>query len=93
MSLLAPCFSMGKEENRFNPSSGTQLLRFFSGKRRYIDVAGIDEETEAIVELHQIGKKNKNGEPVMREKRVLDEVEKEFGIRPEFHAYNEDDKQ
>lgn len=29
----------------------------------------------------------------MREKRVLDEVEKEFGIRPEFHAYNEDDKQ
>lgn len=65
-----------------------QILRFFSGKKRFMDIAGLDEDTDSIVELHQVGKARLDGNPVKRERVVLDEVEKEFGIRPEIHAYN-----
>ncbi|MBK7057304.1 MAG: hypothetical protein IPH52_20105 [Leptospiraceae bacterium] len=41
-----------------------------TGKRRYIDVAGIDLD-DNIVELHQVGKQTKKGLPVKRERVVI----------------------
>ncbi|MCB1158420.1 MAG: hypothetical protein H7A25_22740 [Leptospiraceae bacterium] len=65
-----------------------KMVRLFGIKRRFVDIAGLDE-TEKVVELHQIGKQNKNGQPVKRERVILDELEKATGIKPNFHAYNE----
>jgi hypothetical protein len=59
-----------------------------TGKRRYIDVAGIDID-DNIVELHQVGKQTKKGLPVKRERVVIEEVREETGIDIEFHPYND----
>lgn len=56
-------------------------------KKRYMDVAGLNENDE-VEEFHQVGLQNKNGEPVARERKVMDEVEKATGKRPIFHPYN-----
>ncbi|MBK6606512.1 MAG: hypothetical protein KBF99_10725 [Leptospiraceae bacterium] len=45
-----------------------------TGKRRYIDVAGIDLD-DNIVELHQVGKQTKKGLPVKRERVVIEVVQ------------------
>ncbi|HRG76252.1 MAG TPA: hypothetical protein PLX69_16955 [Leptospiraceae bacterium] len=59
-----------------------------NGSRRFIDVAGLDDNRN-IVELHQIGKQTKKGLPVKRERDVIEEVSKETGIEVEFHPYND----
>jgi hypothetical protein len=64
-----------------------KLLELFEGKKkRFIDVAGMDGEE--IIELHQVGKQTKDGRPIKRERIVIDEIEKEIGIKPKFHQYN-----
>lgn len=60
------------------------------GKKRYVDVAGLDESDE-IKELHQIGKQTKKGLPVKRERDAIEDTEKAQPIKPEFHPYNETD--
>ena len=62
-----------------------------SGNKRYIDVAGLNDEDQ-IVELHQIGKETKKQLPVKRERVVIEEVSKETGIDVKFHAYNRVEK-
>lgn len=64
-----------------------RIIRFISGKKRFIDVAAVDEENQ-IIELHQIGKQNKNGLPVKREQIVINEILQETGIQTIFHPYN-----
>ncbi|MRG93613.1 hypothetical protein [Polyangium spumosum] len=59
-------------------------------KRRYVDVAGLDKKTEQPVEFHQVGKQTKDGRPVSRERKPLDEVERASGLRPKFHPYNKE---
>ncbi|MDI1434744.1 hypothetical protein [Polyangium sorediatum] len=58
-------------------------------KKRYMDVAGVDKNTKQPVEFHQVGKQRKDGQPVSRERKPIDEVERAKGIRPKFHPYNE----
>ncbi len=69
------------------------FIKLFNGKRRFIDVAGLDKVTKKEIEFHQIGIQTKKGLPVKRERDVIEEVEKYKNIQVEFHAYNkEEDK-
>jgi RHS repeat-associated protein len=56
-------------------------------KNRYIDVQGTNSKTGETQQV-QVGKQNKNGTPVSRERKALDDVEKATGKRPEFIPYN-----
>ena len=51
-------------------------------------MAGVNRKTGAVDEMHQIGKFNKNGSPVIRERNAADDVEGASGIRPTVHDYN-----
>ena len=57
-------------------------------ENRYIDVKGTDPKTGEVEEV-QVGKQNKNGTPVSRERKALDDVEKATGKRPTFIPYND----
>ncbi len=65
-----------------------KFIRLITGQGRYIDVVGLDQDTEIPVEFHQIGIQTKKGLPVKRERDVIEEIEKYKDIRIEFHAYN-----
>ncbi len=54
---------------------------------RYVDVVGKDAEGN-VVEMHQVGKQTQSGNPVARETRALNDIEKATGNRPEFHPTN-----
>ncbi|MDC3953622.1 hypothetical protein [Polyangium jinanense] len=58
-------------------------------KRRYVDVAGLDENKKPV-EFHQVGKQTKDGRPVARERKAMDDVERAKGERPTFHPYNKE---
>ena len=55
--------------------------------KRYIDVQGTNTTTGSTKQV-QVGKQNKNGTPVSREKKALDDVENATGTRPTFVPYN-----
>lgn len=63
------------------------FLRLLNGRGKFVDVAAFDNQ-QKLHELHQIGKQNKNGLPVKRERDTIDEIYKNMGIKPEFHSYN-----
>jgi hypothetical protein len=54
---------------------------------RYADLQGTNKQT-GEVENVQVGKINKNGTPVARERRAMDDIEKATGKRPIFIPYN-----
>ena len=54
---------------------------------RYIDVRGTKTKTGETKDV-QVGKQNKNGTPVARERRAMDDIKKETENKPEFHPYN-----
>ncbi len=54
---------------------------------RFVDVAGFDK-TGQLKELHQIGKRNKNGTPVKRERNAIEDLEGRTKIKVKFHSYN-----
>ncbi len=56
--------------------------------KRYVDVVGIDPQSKNVVEMHQIGRQTKGGQPVSREVRAMDDIEAVEGKRPIFHPYN-----
>lgn len=58
------------------------------GRKRFIDIVAVEGET--VKEFHQVGKVNKNGEPVKRERKVMEEIQDEYGIKVEFHSYNKE---
>jgi hypothetical protein len=37
--------------------------------------------------MHQVGQQTSKGQPVAREVRAMDDIERATGQRPEFHAY------
>ena len=55
--------------------------------RRAVDVRGINPTTGEVKDI-QVGRQNKNGTPVARERRALDDIEKATGQRPIFIPYN-----
>jgi hypothetical protein len=41
-----------------------------------------------VIEMHQVGRQTGAGNPVSREVRALDDIQKATNTRPEFHPYN-----
>ncbi|OCA77103.1 hypothetical protein BBI01_01175 [Chryseobacterium artocarpi] len=58
-----------------------------SKSKRFIDVQGTNPKTGEVRQV-QVGKQNKNGTPVSRERKALDDIEQATGTRPEFVPYN-----
>jgi len=56
-------------------------------KSRVLDIVALNDDG-SVAEYHQIGKQNKNGEPVARERKAIQEIEKATGKKVFFHAYN-----
>jgi RHS repeat-associated protein len=54
---------------------------------RYIDVVGKDAQG-SVVEMHQVGKQTKTGNPVSREVKALDDIQGATEVRPIYHPYN-----
>ena len=54
---------------------------------RFVDVVGRDAQGN-VVEMHQIGRQTKAGNPVAREVRALDDIQGATGVRPIFHPYD-----
>lgn len=79
-SLDKEGFKVIETEVRIETPSGSK-------KARYIDVRGINKATGEIKDV-QVGRQNKNGTPVSRERKALEDVERETGKRPYFVPYN-----
>lgn len=62
------------------------FLRLKDGKWRYADIVAIDKD-DNLKEIHQVGLTNKNGTPVAREKRAIDDIEQSYNINVVFHKY------
>ena len=56
-----------------------------ANKSRYGDIV-IYDENRLPTEIHQVGRTNKNGSPVARERKAMEEIEKSRGIKVIFHA-------
>lgn len=54
---------------------------------RYIDVVAKDAKGN-VVEMHQVGRQTKGGNPVSREVKALDDVQGATNQRPTYHPYN-----
>ena len=55
---------------------------------RFIDVQGKNPNTGDVKQV-QVGKQNKDGSPVSRERKALDDVQNATGKRPDFKPYNQ----
>lgn len=55
--------------------------------KRFVDVQGTNPTTKEVKQF-QVGKQNKNGTPVSRERKALDDIESATGTRPEYIPYN-----
>ena len=56
-------------------------------EKRFIDLKGTNTET-GETQTMQVGKQNKNGTPVSREVKALDDIQKATKQRPVFIPYN-----
>jgi RHS repeat-associated protein len=54
---------------------------------RFVDVAGLDPTTGSAVEYYQVGRQTAVGQPVAREVRALNDLQRALGVRPTFVPY------
>ncbi len=59
-----------------------------SKQKRYANVVARDANGK-IVEIHQVGKQTKGGQPVSRERRAIDDIERAKKQKVEYHPYND----
>lgn len=71
--------------NKFGDAADEYRVDLPSGKKRYADVAALDEDGNPI-EFHQVGRTNKNGTPKKRERKAMQDIEKATGKKVFFHA-------
>jgi hypothetical protein len=76
------------EKRGFIPSFEHYVEVINGIKNRFVDVAALEHFTLMPIEFHQIGRQNKDGTPVMRERRAITDIEKALGIVVVFHPYN-----
>ncbi len=60
-------------------------IKIDDNKKRFADAVGLDENNN-IVEIHQVGRTNKDGSPVIRERRAITDIEKATKLKVIFHA-------
>jgi len=70
---------------KYGKSKSEKLIYLPNGKKRFVDAAGLDENGNPV-ELHQVGRTNKDGSPVIRERRAMEDIEKATGKKVIFHA-------
>ena len=73
--------NIAQPEEKVNTPKGDKTYR-------YADQAEKDPNTGEVIKYHQVGKQNKNGTPVSREKKAADDIQKATGKPVEFHPYN-----
>ncbi len=56
---------------------------------RYADAVGRDPATGKIREIHQVGKQTKKGQPVSRERKAVEDIEKARKQKVTFDPYND----
>ncbi len=59
-----------------------------NGKSRFADIVATNKKTGEIEEIHQVGKQNKNGTPIKRERDAIEDIEKLSKMKVIFHPYN-----
>ena len=57
-----------------------------NGKSRFADIIAKDDGE--IKEIYQVGKQNKNGTPIKRERDAMADIEKLSGVKVIFKPYN-----
>jgi RHS repeat-associated protein len=55
---------------------------------RFLDIVGRDPTTGRVEEYYQVGRQTQAGNPVAREIRALDDIQRAVGTRPTFRPYN-----
>ncbi len=60
---------------KYGKSKSEKSINLPNGKKRFVDAAGLDENGNPV-ELHQVGRTNKDGSPVIRERRAITDIEK-----------------
>lgn len=73
-------FTETKREVKVNTPNGEK-------SKRYIDLEGKNPKTGEVRQI-QVGKQNKNGTPVARERRAIDDIKEATGVKPVFVPYN-----
>ncbi|GAA0894535.1 hypothetical protein GCM10009122_42160 [Fulvivirga kasyanovii] len=81
-------------EERGNIAEPEKKINTPEGEKgyRYADQAEVDPKTGEVIEYHQVGKQNKNGTPVSRERKAKKDIEDATGKPVKFHPYNKDEK-
>jgi hypothetical protein len=59
------------------------------GKVRYIDAQAVDRASGDIVDQVQVGRTNKNGTPVIRERRAMEDIDPATGFDTRYRAYDQ----
>ena len=76
------------ESRGLNVGQELRIMTPGGGKgSRYVDVFGRNAEGK-VVEMHQVGRQTKSGNPVARETRAMNDIQQSTGQRPIFHPYN-----
>lgn len=58
------------------------------GKSRYIDAQAVNTKTGDIVDQVQVGRTNKNGTPVIRERRAMEDIDRATGFDTRYRSYD-----
>ena len=62
------------------------FIRLKTGKRRFIDLVGLDQNDE-VKELVQVGKTTQSGIPIKREREAISDIEEHTGLKVRFISY------
>jgi hypothetical protein len=73
-------FTETRREVKVNTPNGEK-------SKRYIDLEGKNPKTGEVKQI-QVGKQNKNGTPVARERRAINDIKTATGKKPDFVPYN-----
>jgi len=76
---------VGKLLSKFRDVAIEDKIVISKNKRRYSDISVYDENGNRT-EIHQVGRTNKDGSPVARERRAIADIERATGIKVIFHA-------
>ena len=57
------------------------------GVRRFADVVAIDPATGKVLEIYQVGRLTKAGDPVARELRAIADIESVLGTKVRYMPY------
>ena len=58
------------------------------GKARYIDAQAVNRRSGQIVDQVQVGLTNKNGTPVIRERRAMYDIDRATGFDTRYRSYD-----